>query len=634
MKRTWILALIFFGALACNTEDELSEIEEVDLPEREVYPGDASSFSSRMNYINRTILFNSYANANGRSQRTTSAGNQLDYYWAHIASVDAPVINGVQLSATHFDIKGNLAYVSYHKRADIHLGALDIIDLSDAYYPTIEDQLVFSIADINAMTCQNNGTLWAATSHQKHGAAVYKVPTVGASFAGTAERYTLSNALDEGVSASANGVCLTEDYAILSAGKTFGGTFVVDKNTMQATDAYSYSNGKYVVSTTVNGTEYHASLATGDEAILKVKQLGTKGEPTDYSIGSITHQNVDAAYRGKSTMEVSPMNPREVFVAMGEEGLKSFDVTTGQLLKESKGTMILAGNTNGVTMDEDFMYIANGADGLAIAEHPNGASIDPVFFWDLPEQPASVNFTKAGNDYIFVAKGLGGFHILKKMPKAPYATVTTYDDQGVPENITEVDVCPELLPTLFDRALPERNNVMRSNPEYFEVEARNIDVVEDGEISVTFLHEGAGYKNILGYYTYPTDNPPTSLDDVEKVVIFPNASAERSGGGLVRGHSVELLGTFEAGTSIGFFLISNGWKGKITDGLYTQYTDIPFNQSGRQQSLIFHETSCDAVVIAFEDITVPNGDNDFNDAIFQINAEPASAIDASAYIQL
>jgi len=633
MRKLWILFMLCISVLACNTEEELTEIRVLEDPE--VYPGDAVSLGHRVSYINRTILFDAYQNTNGRSSRTTGTNSQLEYYWAHIASVDAPVIEGTALSATHFDIKGNLAYVSYHKRAETHLGALDIIDLTDAHYPVITDQLVFALADINAMTCQSNGTLWTATSHAKHGAVVYKVPTVGPSFTGTADRYILSKALDEGVSASANGVCLTNDYAILSAGKTYGGTFVVDKNTMTSSESYAYSNSKYVVSTEVNGTEYHASLVTGNEAQLKVKEVRSSGELVNYNIGSVTHQNVDAAYRGKSTMEVSPLNPREVFVAMGEEGLKSFDMISGELLSESKGTMLLAGNTNGVTMDEDFLYIANGADGLAISEYPENGSIDPVFFWDLPGQPASANFAKAGgDDYIFVAKGLGGFHVLKKMPKAPYATVTTYNEQGVPENITEVDVCPDLLPALFSKALPERNNVMVSNPEYFEVEARNIDVVEEGEVSVTFLHEGAGYKNILGYYTYPTNNPPSSGKELEKIVIFPNASAQRSGGGLIRGYSVELLGTFEAGTSIGFFLISNGWKDKITDGLYTQYTDIPFNGSGRQQSLIFHETSCDAVVIAFEDITVPDGDNDFNDAIFQINATPSSAIDAFSYIQL
>lgn len=620
--------------MGCGTEVDM-EVVPLDVAESsEVYAGDPGTFASRMHYVNRTILLTPHADGRGRISARSTTGGQLDYYWAHIASVDAPVIDGLQMSATHFDIKNNLAYVSYHKRAETHKGVLDIIDLSDPYRPEITDQLIFSLADVNALACDKDGTLWTATSHSKHGAALYKVPTIGSSFTREASRYTLSNALDNGVSASANGVALTENYAALSAGKTHGGTFIVDKNTLSASEVFSYPNGKYVVTTEINGAEYHASLSTGDIASLKVKQVGTRAELSEYSIGTITHQNVDATYRGKSTMEISPQNAREVFVAMGEEGLRSFDILTGKLLNESKGTMLMAGNTNGVTMDKDFLYIANGADGLSISEYPEDGTIDPIFYWDLPEQPASVNFTKASNEYIFVAKGLGGFHILKKVPKAPYSTVTTYDNIGVPENMEQREVCSKLLPTLFDRALPERNNVMRSNPEFFEVEARNIDIVEDGEVSVTFLHEGAGYKNILGYHVYKTDAPPASVDEVEKVVIFPNASAQRSGGGLVRGNSVELLGSFEAGTSIGFFLISNGWKGKITDGLYTQYTDIPFNVSGRQQSLIFHERSCDAIVIAFEDITVPNGDNDFNDAIFQIHSDPPTAIDASAYIQL
>lgn len=632
MKKTsWVFTFIYLIVFGCNTVPDL-DTATIDIEEQsELYPGDHGTFRARMNYINRTIQFTPYNNARGR---TAFNPNQIDYYWVHIASVDAPVINDLPLSATHFDIRNNLAYVSYHKRADVHLGALDIIDLSDPHRPEITDQLVFSVADINALTCDDQGVIWTATSHEKHGAALYKVPTTGASFVGAADRYTLSNALTNGVSASANGIALTESYAVLSAGKSYGGTFIVDKNTFVASEVLSYPNAKYVATTNINGVEYHASLATGDLASLKVKTIGSTSDFNEYSIGTITHQNVDATYRGKSTMEISPLNAQEVFIAMGQEGLKSFNVLTGELMSESKGTMLVVGNTNGITMDDDFLYIANGADGLSISEYPANGTIDPLFYWDLPDQPASVNFTKGNGDYIFVAKGRGGFHILKKMPKAPYSTVTTYNEMGVPENMENIEVCANLLPTIFEEALPERNNVMRSNPEFFEVEARNIDIVESGEVSVTFLHEGAGYKNILGYYSYPTNDPPASLDEVEKFVIFPNASAQGSGGGLIRGNSVELLGTFEAGTSIGFFLIANGWKGKITDGYYTQYTDIPFNQSGRQQSLIFHEQSCDAIVIAFEDITVPNGDNDFNDAIFQIHANPSTALDASSYIQL
>jgi len=83
MKKTWILFIFYMSVLACSTEDELSGIQPV-LDDSEVYPGDASSFSQRMNYINRTILFDSYNATAGRSSRTSNANNQLDYYWANM----------------------------------------------------------------------------------------------------------------------------------------------------------------------------------------------------------------------------------------------------------------------------------------------------------------------------------------------------------------------------------------------------------------------------------------------------------------------------------------------------------------------------------------------------------------------
>ena len=98
---------------------------------------------------------------------------------------------------------------------------------------------------------------------------------------------------------------------------------------------------------------------------------------------------------------------------------------------------------------------------------------------------------------------------------------------------------------------------------------------------------------------------------------------------------MRLLGTFEPGTVIGFFVIANGWRnGSITDGYYTQHTDINFNLSGRQQSIIFYDRTCNSTVIAFEDITVPNGDNDFNDAIFEITASNPSALATDTFVQI
>ncbi|MCR9287854.1 MAG: hypothetical protein NXI23_10750 [Bacteroidetes bacterium] len=53
----------------------------------------------------------------------------------------------------------------------------------------------------------------------------------------------------------------------------------------------------------------------------------------------------------------------------------------------------------------------------------------------------------------------------------------------------------------------------------------------------------------MGYY-YKEDNPPASIDDITKLVVFPNASKSGSGGELVEGSTMKLLGTFEQGTII------------------------------------------------------------------------------------
>lgn len=98
---------------------------------------------------------------------------------------------------------------------------------------------------------------------------------------------------------------------------------------------------------------------------------------------------------------------------------------------------------------------------------------------------------------------------------------------------------------------------------------------------------------------------------------------------------MKLLGTFEQGTIIQFFVISNGWRnGEITNGESTQYSDPSFNPNDNVQSLIFHYATYASTVVCVEDITVPNGDNDYNDTIFQITASPETAIDVTKFLQL
>ena len=153
------------------------------------------------------------------------------------------------------------------------------------------------------------------------------------------------------------------------------------------------------------------------------------------------------------------------------------------------------------------------------------------------------------------------------------------------------------------------------------------------DVWVTFVHEGAGWKNTLGYYTYPLNNPPTSVNDIDSLfVIFPNVSFSGSGGQMATGDKVH-LGQFPADTGIGWFLIPNSWDAgsqtildknqvKVSVHEFNDYTGVDY----RQHTILLNDVNRELLLLGFEDTTRPAGDNDFNDAIFYVTANPYSAI--------
>ena len=647
-KLTMVNILLIGLFWACQDksyiDDDIDAIasDEIALPYR--INNDANLLSNRISYINRTATIEPVVTGlNGRSSSSDVNGAQELYYWEHVAEVAPLVIDGNTLSATHITLADDKAYVSYHRQGNIHKGAVEIINLANPNFPTIISQASFLNSDINAVASDFEGNIasrkiWLAMSDATHGAQVIQIESIGGLISENYERVNISNILEgSGVSASANGITATNNYLYVTSGKTFGGTVVLNKDNLSGLSSESYQDAKYVA---VNGRGNNAkvvSLVTGDNASIKVGNVGANLETESFGIGSIFHQNVLETYRGKSTMEFSPLNNNHIYIAKGKDGIAKVNINNGNVLSESKGTMLVVGNTNGVSTDNDYVYAANGSDGISISPHPeSGEKIEPIFYWDMAEDDASANFIMADGEWVFVAKGGGGFKILRKRVKDEYKTITTYNNQGKPDGMEEdIEVCSTLLPNIYANILPERENAMELHPEFFDNPIKNITVTEETELYLTFIDEGAGFKNVLGYYTYQEGNVPTSEEQLDKIVIFPNASAQGSGGQLIRGNTMRLLGSFEPGTVISFFVIANGWRnGQITDGLYTQHTDIDFNMSGRQQSLIFFDATCNSTVIAFEDITVPNGDNDFNDAIFEITASNPNALDTSSFIQI
>ena len=210
----------------------------------------------------------------------------------------------------------------------------------------------------------------------------------------------------------------------------------------------------------------------------------------------------------------------------------------------------------------------------------------------------------------------------------------TYNSQGVPNYLTPVnDPIDASMLADINATMPEYQALPNSHPQYFAAgTVKNLIIEQASDVWVTFVHEGAGYLNVLGYYRYATGNAPAAPSAVDSIhVIFPNVSFSGSGGGLQSGNRVH-LGVFPGGTTLGWVLIANGFSnGKITSGISTLYSDKALNPEPnpalKEHTVLLNDIGRGKFLISFEDMRRDGGsDNDFNDAVFYVTANPIQGI--------
>jgi len=193
--------------------------------------------------------------------------------------------------------------------------------------------------------------------------------------------------------------------------------------------------------------------------------------------------------------------------------------------------------------------------------------------------------------------------------------------------------------------LPERQKLHHVHPEWLT--DNSFDIVDNTEIKVSFVDEGAGYRNAIGYFIYNTKNPPATINHIKECYfIFPNFSKKGSGGDLKAGDTMQLAYEFEnygvddnkviypknyifpAGKSVGFILFPNGWKGDGVTPYVTPFTSSFYHNPEKAEELKYH-TAClqlsnnNKLVLSFEDINRESSscDHDFNDAVMCIELD-------------
>lgn len=213
----------------------------------------------------------------------------------------------------------------------------------------------------------------------------------------------------------------------------------------------------------------------------------------------------------------------------------------------------------------------------------------------------------------------------------------TYNTLGVPSYLEPVnDLIDNSMLQDINATLPEYMSLLNSHPQYFNPSNEtHLILNQAADVWVTFVSEGAGYKNVLGYYKYNVGSPPATAAAIDSIhIIFPNVSFLNSGGGLASGNRVH-LGVFAPGTVIGWALFGNGFvNGNITTGLWGLYSDQQLNPEGtaalRKHAVLLNDIGREKFLLSFEDTRRDwNVDNDFNDAIFYVTANPITSVNTT-----
>ncbi|MBC8054244.1 MAG: LruC domain-containing protein [Sphingobacteriaceae bacterium] len=223
-----------------------------------------------------------------------------------------------------------------------------------------------------------------------------------------------------------------------------------------------------------------------------------------------------------------------------------------------------------------------------------------------------------------------------RVSSVAYTYMGTIDNLGRPLSYREPQksiVSANLLNFLAS-ALPDQQDIRNHHPQFVSDNAtEHLNIVQLSDVWITFVAEGAGYLNTIGYYTYATNNPPALVSDITEIkLLFPNASALGTGGSMEAGDKVH-IGQFPAGTSIGFVLFENGWQNNTVSTQNRKfYSESKFNPESdpalRTHTVLLNYAQENQFIIGFEDLhrQDPTCDHDFNDVILFATSNPVTAI--------
>jgi hypothetical protein len=619
-----IIKLLVLSLISWSCSDDKPK-EEQNLTERILIENSQNLDRVRL-VNNQEVELKEYASES--LYRTKSQALEYNFKLVKVAEVAAPILEGVQLQATHVKVAGDQAYVSYNIKGNEYGGGVDVFDISVIDTPKIVSQMLLKNTDINALD-YNNGVLYLAEAVNMESVTPIYLTSPAA-----LEVFNITNGQ------------LSSDKSMM-----------LDLSSYAATSVLKSQNEIYVT-TGDNGAFHIVNMGTQLVESKKIdlpdlrsvaqyseKQIILQGNPAAVKVFSTSNilentYNLQKNLVAESKTQIA-IKQNYAYVPTNADGLKILDLTNGSVVKEFPKPPTPNGAdhsdyvTNAVTIFEDLVLIANGGAGLYCGQIGDNDIPEIKAIADLD---ASANYVDAkrnsnGNIVIFVATGTGGLKIFEyeKILALPGDTslnyLSQYNEKGSPVDKENVPPSSDVFDN-FKKVL-STGWLEKYKPELFDTVSQYITTNKLTKVWVTFLSEGGDFDNTLGFYSFNLNNPPQSPEEIGKrTVIFPNTDLERQGGGLNPGDRV-YLGEFPANTGIGFFLYTDAWNSKtmkidMDKKRWSIYSNYSFNLGKYVQHFFLFDSEKNRYFLTFEDLYYDwdeYKDHDYDDVVFMIETD-------------
>ncbi len=394
------LLIVAFATVFMSCSDETTVFED---PEK-----NDIRMETNETLLENSVLFDNagvldiYDEENIAGKSYLSGKNDLagDYPLTLVAQIDVPSFDGgANLTASHVDVSGSYAYVSYNTADAGYVGGIDVINVSDPNNPIVTARLYYVNADINSIK-YDNGYIYIAGGVDSEKSVTATANSFVARLQSSNGRINVDAGIIYGFQEGYNAtdIAVRSNEVLVTSGRE-GFVSIYNKSDLTPIKEAPFMDLRSVA---VKDNQIAILDASQGVSIL------------DANLNSIRDIAIDSDF-GTNTKRTLDFSGEHIVVAEGSKGAGVYNYATGSFV-EYIPILLNPENvddadvvTNAVATNKEVLLMANGGAGLCLSEEQQN-STDLVGIIQLE---GSINYVASKDDYIFAASGKEGLQIIK-----------------------------------------------------------------------------------------------------------------------------------------------------------------------------------------------------------------------------